>query len=107
MKQNFFFVNVYFIQQETNKDTFRIAGATFLGFRMAIDRGRFQTRGKCRKAKMPHSCYSIRQLFSPPSYFLSSTVDKILQTCSVVKGSAATAAATAGKCSSILLEEQE
>ena len=35
--------------------------------------------------------------------FLSLTVDKILQTCSVVKDSAA----TAGNCSSILLEEQE
>ena len=39
--------------------------------------------------------------------FLSRTVDKILQTCSVVKDSAAMAAATAGNCSSILLEEQE
>ena len=39
--------------------------------------------------------------------FLSRTVDRILQTCSVVKDSAATAAATAGNCSSILLEEQE
>ena len=39
--------------------------------------------------------------------FLSRTVDKILQTSSVVKASAATAAATAGNYSSILLEEQE
>ena len=42
--------------------------------------------------------------------FMSRTVDKILQTCSVEKDSAATAAATAaapaGNCSSILLEEQ-
>ena len=39
-----------------------------------------------------HSCYSNIKLFSPP-LFLSRTVDKILQTCSVVKKSTPQAAA--------------
>ena len=40
-----------------------------------------------------------------PILFLSGTVDKIWQNCSVVKDSAS--AATAGNCCNILLEEQE
>ena len=44
----------------------------------------------CTGDRILHSCYSNRQLLSPPSYF--SPTQLILQTCSVVKDSAATAA---------------